>query len=194
VYGNHANTAIQCPEKELTKLYGTAGESTLIELVIGTEKVPVLVHEIACHPVTDRIVHVDFYAVDMKKEVEANVPLRMNGEAVAVKEHGGILVTPTSHLTVKCLPADLPHEIVVDVTVLAEIGSMLAVKDITIPANVKVLETPETVIALIQEARKEEEVAPAAAVPAEGAAATGEGAPAAEGTEGAEKKDEKEEK
>jgi large subunit ribosomal protein L25 len=182
VYGNKTeNVTFQCEIVALTKAYTKAGESTLVELDLGGKKLPVLFHEVKFDPMSDVISHVDFYAVDMNKEVEADVAILFEGESAAVKE-GGILVTTLDSITVRCLPKNLPHNLPIDLSKLVDMESQLTVADIAVPAGVTLLSEPDAVIAIVQEPRPEEvEEAPAAdaaagATPAEGAAA-----PAAEG-------------
>jgi large subunit ribosomal protein L25 len=129
----------------------------------------------------------------MKEEVEADVHIRFEGESNAVKEFSAILVTALDTVTVRCLPANLPHDLPVDLSKLAEIGSTITVADIVVPEGVEIINNKEDVIAIAQEQRAEEvEVAPVAAEGAEGAPAAegAEGAPAAEGTAAPEAKKE----
>ncbi len=188
VYGNIENTQIQCDENVLMKAFVHAGESTLVDLDIAGTKVPVLFHTIDFDPVSDRISHVDFYAVNMKKELETHVALRFEGEAPAVKEMSAIIVTVIDQVTVRCLPANLPHDLTVSLDKLVDFDSSITVADIKVPEGVTILEEPDTVIAIAQQPREEEkeEVAAPAAV-AEGAAPAADGA-AAPAAEGAEKK------
>jgi large subunit ribosomal protein L25 len=181
VYGNKTeNVTFQCEIVALTKAYTKAGESTLVELDLGGKKVPVLFHEVKFDPMSDNISHVDFYAVDMNKEVEADVAILFEGESPAVKE-GGILVTTLDTITVRCLPKNLPHNLPIDLSKLVDMESQLTVADITVPSGVTLIPEPETVVAIVQEPRPEEvEEAPAAdaaaaATPAEGAAPAAEG-------------------
>ncbi|MBU0767336.1 50S ribosomal protein L25 [Patescibacteria group bacterium] len=198
LYGNDIkNTSLQCTHKEVLKVYIAAGKSTLVELDTGSKKVPVLFHDIAFHPVSDKIIHVDFFAVDMKREIEAKVPIIHQGESPAVKDLGGILITPHDHVTVKCLPTLLPHEIIVNIDQLKEFGATLTVADLEVAEGVVIAEEPETVIATVQEPRKEEvkevpvEVAEGA-VEGEAGGDKAEGAvEKAEGGEGDKKKEEK---
>ncbi len=186
VYGNMPNTLLQCDEKTLMKAYATAGESTLVELDVAEKKVPVLFHALDFDPVSDRVIHVDFLAVDMKKEVEAEVPLRLTGIAPAAKELAAIIVTPTDHVTVKALPSNLPHDIEVDLTILVAFHDTITVANLKVPSGVTIVDPPETVLVVAQQPREEEVeekpvVAEGEVVPgAEGAAAV-PGAPVAEG-------------
>lgn len=182
VYGNKTeNISFQCEIVPLTKAYTRAGESTLVELDVNGKKVPVLFHDVKFDPVTDVISHVDFYAVDMNKEVEADVSIHFEGESAAVKE-GGILVTALDSITVRCLPKNLPHNLPVDLSKLVDMESQLTVADIVVPNGVTLLSEPDTVIALVQEPRPEEvEEAPAAEGAAAAAPADGAAPAAAEG-------------
>jgi len=175
LYGNDIkNTQLVCEYGDLYKTYVKAGESTLVDLDADGKSVPALFHAIDFDPVTDKITHVDFYAVDMKKEIETKVPISFEGESLAVKDLGGVLVTSVDHLTVKCLPTNLPKNLSVSLESLNEFTDTLAVSAVTIPDGVTVSEDPEMVIATVQEPRKEEEVVPVVA----------EGEEAGEGAEG----------
>lgn len=181
VYGNlDANVLVSMDEVELRKTYIKAGESTLVQLDVDGKTIPVLFQSIDLDPVSDRMIHVDFYAVNMKEEVEADVHIKFEGEAPAVKDFSAVLVTALHEVTVKALPANLPHDLPLDLSKLTELEATLTVADLVAPEGVTILNDPEEVIVIAQTPREEEpEEAPA---PAEGA----EGAPAAEGAAPAE--------
>jgi len=185
LYGNDTENAhMQCERSVLEKAFQQAGESTLVELDTGSKKVPVLFHAVEFEPVSGAIMHVDFYAVDMKKEIEARVSIVLEGEAPAVEELGGILITPYDHVTVKCLPTALPQHLTVSIEALVEFGSRLVVGDITVPEGVAISDDPETVIATVQEPRKEEEIEPTPVEGEEAEGAEGEEGEKVEGEEG----------
>lgn len=181
VYGHGLeSTAVTCDLQALHKAFVKAGESTLVELDLNGKKVPVLFKDITFDPVSGYETHADFYAVNMKEEIETKVPVRIVGEAPAIKDLGAILVTPLLEVTVKCLPSDLPHELEVSIASLMQFGESVSVKDIQLPKGVQILEEGDIMLAAVQEPRKEEVVvvaAPTEAVAADGAAA----APGAEG-------------
>ena len=197
VYGSiDGNLHLEIDATALHKTYNKAGSSTLVELEIGGKKVPVLFKEVTFHPVTDRELHADFYAVNMKEEIEAPVPVKFEGESPAVKELSAILVTGHDTVRVKCLPADLPRSLHVSINGLAALHDVLTVKDLQLPKGVKVMDAPETVLMSVQEQRKEEVIETVVAAPvdgaapaagAEGAAAPGAEGAAAPGAEGAQK-------
>lgn len=194
LYGNDTeNIALICTHKDVLKAYAKAGKSTLIDLDAGGKKVPVLFHALDFDPVTDNIIHADFYAVDMKKEIEAEVPIKFEGEAPAVKELGGIFFVPQDQVKVKCLPINLPHELIANIETLVEFGDALHVSIIQVPEGVVILDDPEAVIATVQEPRKEEVIEAASAEIEEGAEAVSAADDAggeAKGDEGEEKKEE----
>lgn len=189
VYGNvDSNVLVAMDEVELKKAYIKAGESTLVQLDAEGTVIPVLFHSIDQDAVSDRMIHVDFYAVNMKEEVEANVHIHLTGESQAMKD-GAILVNALHEVTVKALPANLPHELTADLAKLAVFGDTITVADLIVPDGVTIINDGEEVIAIAQQPREEEkEEAPVAAEGAEGAPAA-EGAAPAEGaaTEGEKK-------
>ncbi len=185
IYGNKVeNTLVHIEEIALKKAHMKAGESTVVELDVDGKMIPALFHDIDLDPVSDRMIHVDFYAVDMKKEVEAEVHVRMENESPAVKD-GAILVTALHTVMVKALPANLPHDLALDLSKLADMGGTLTAADLIMPTGVTLLTEADSVIVIAQEPREEKEEAPAP-VEGEAAAAEGAAAPAAEGAAPAE--------
>lgn len=159
------------------KIFAKAGENTVIELDIEGQKAPVLIHDVQYDPVSDRISHVDFYLVDMTKEVTTKVPVKCIGLAPAVKNLGGILTVHKHEITVRCLPKDLIPVIEVDVTSLENFHSSIHLKDLKFPPTLKIMDSLEDTIVNVRPPKIEEEEAK----PAEAAAA----APGAEGAAGA---------
>jgi large subunit ribosomal protein L25 len=143
---------------DFKRAYDKAGESSLIELETGDKKVNVLVHDTQVDPMSGKFSHIDFFQVNMKEEVETEIPLEFVGEAPAVKELGGVLVKSLDEVTVKCLPADLPEKFEIDIAKLATFDDSISVKDLNIPERVELLTDPETVIVSVQEPRTEEEL------------------------------------
>ncbi len=160
VYGPGVkNFSVQVDEKEFKKVFRKAGESSLIELSIEgeKEKKPVLIHEMQKDPVSDKIIHVDFYQADLKEEVEVAVPLVFEGSAPAEKDLGGTLNKNMLEIEVKALPQNLPHEIVVNVDSLKTFEDHILVKDLVLPKEVTVLKKPDEIVASVLAPRKVEE-------------------------------------
>lgn len=145
---------------DFSRAFKTAGESTLIELALdGKKPVNVLVHDVATHPLTGRIMHIDFYQVNMKEEIETDIHLEFIGESEAVKALSGVLIRSLEAVKVRCLPSDLPHALTVDLSQLATFDDAIKVKDIVLPKGVEMLDDIETVIATVAPPRTEAEMA-----------------------------------
>lgn len=140
VYGGKENHNIKISKPVFEKLFVTAGESTIIDMVIdGKKGLPVVVKDFQRHPTTHEITHVDFYEVDMTKEIVASIPLVFIGEAPAVKMLGGSLSANINEVEIKCLPANLIHEIKVDLSILDELEKGIHVKELELPQNVSIV-------------------------------------------------------
>lgn len=162
VYGhNFEAVPIKIKYIDFEKVFKKAGESTLINLKIGGKEEPAVIKDIQKDPVTDRIIHADFYKVNLKEKIKAKIPLVMIGESEAVK-NGGILVKTVNELEVEALPQDLPHELKIDISGLKNVGDHILIKDISISGEVKIEAGPDDIVALIQAPREEaiEEAAP----------------------------------
>lgn len=156
VYGPKIETkSIAISSAEFHKLWKSAGESTVITLEIEGGNQDVLIHDIARNPVTDAIIHVDFYAVDQNKPVSINVPIEFVGTAPAVKEFGGVFMKIAHEIGIEALPKDLPHGIEVDISGLVALEDQIKASDIKLPSGVTLTVDPEEVIALVTAAKEE---------------------------------------
>ncbi len=182
VYGkNIPSESIAIKSMEFKKVLTEAGETGLIELTVDGTMSPVLIHTVQKHAVTRELLHVEFYHVDLKEKVHTKVPLVQVGEAAAVTQKQGVLLTLLTEVEVEALPAELPEKIEVDVTALSEVDQELKVSDLTIPAGVTLLtEGTLSVVkvgALVSKEAEQQEAAETAAAEtataeaAEGAAA-----------------------
>ncbi len=163
LYGPHEETiSLTVDAKEFGMVLKEAGESTVVTLKTSGGDKSVLIHEIQYDPVKDVPVHVDFYAVDMKKEVEVAIPLEFVGVSPAVKGLGGNLVKVMHEMTVRGLPANLPAMLEVDITTLAELDSVITASEVALPDGIASALGADEVIASISVAKEEEEDAPVA--------------------------------
>lgn len=144
--------SLSCTEFE--KIFKTAGESTVITLTGLAEDKDVLVQDILYHPVTSAPLHVDLYAIERGKKVVVHVPLEFIGEAPVIKL-GGVLTKVLYELEIEAMPKDLPHEIIVDVSSLADFDSHLTVSDLLIPTGVTVLNDPADTVVVASEVIEE---------------------------------------
>jgi len=144
---------------DLSRLLKKSGESVIIDLLIdGKNGRNVLIHELQKNAVNGRYVHVDFYQVNMAEKIEAEVHFEFIGESPAVKALGGVLVKSMDKVEVKCLPADLPSNIEVDISAIETFEDHVCVKDLKISDKVEIEIDPETVVALVTPPRSEEEL------------------------------------
>ncbi|MCW1888393.1 MAG: 50S ribosomal protein L25 [Candidatus Moranbacteria bacterium] len=142
-----------------SKVYKVAGHSSVVTLEGAKKNLGVIIQEIQLHPLSGRFSHVDLYQVHMDEALEAQIPLVFTGTAAAVRELGGMLVKTLEEVEVSCLPKDLPHEIEVDIQTLATFEDNIKIKDIKLPKGVTMLVDAETVVALVEAPRSEEEMA-----------------------------------
>lgn len=160
IYGREIKSeSLWIDNLEFSKLLKKSGESTMISLKIDDkEERNVIIYEIQRDPITRKIIHSDFFQVKMDEEIETEVELVYIGESPAVKELGGVLVKSLDEVTVKCLPADLPSEINVDISKLKSFDDYIYIKDLPISSKIKIDLEPDTVVALVSPPRTEEEL------------------------------------
>ncbi len=160
VYGNGIkNVSIEVEYEEFRKVLLAAGESSLISLKIEgeTKERPVLVHDMRKDYVTDKFIHLDFYQAALDQEVEVSVPLIFEGVSLAIKDLGGTLVKEAQEIKVKALPQNLPHDIKIDISVLNTFDDEIKVKDLKVPAGVKIMRGAEEMVAKVVAPAKVEE-------------------------------------
>jgi len=167
------NRHLAVPAREAAAAYKTAGEHTVVTLVVdGAERIPAVFADIQQDYRAGMVRAIDFHYVRMNEKMQADVPIRLVGDAPAKKEGFPILLV-LSEIELEALPNRMPHELVVDVTGLATPGQTIYVRDLIVPAEVKVRASEDAAIVTVGEKTKEEVAAPApAAAPAAGAVAT----------------------
>ena len=158
--------------KELERVYAEAGESTVVYLNVNGQDHPTIIHDIVRDALSDKFLHADFYKVRLDEKIHAKIQLNFIGESPAVKGLSGILVKNMSEIEVEGFPQDLPHQIDVDISDMAELRSHIQIKDLPISSKLEVKAEPEAIVALIQEPISEEELkaqleAPTVAAPEE---------------------------
>ncbi len=158
LYGHKINNVhLSVNQIDFEKVLRKAGESTIIELLLPSgEKRNVLIQEVDRHYLTSKPIHVDFYEVSMTEKLTATVQIEFIGEADAVKVLGGTLVKVINEVEVECLPADLPHQIDVDISVLKTFSDQILVKDLKVSDKVEIKADPEEMVATVQQPRNME--------------------------------------
>lgn len=160
---------IELEAKETTHIMNNLTGSTLVKLVVDKKTYSVLLRDLQRDSIRRTILHADFYAVPADRAIRVHVPLTLSGESAAVRDFNGILVHTLNELEVECLPKDLVTEIAVSLESLEKIGDSIEIKDIPLPAGIRVLMDPdETVVTVTAQMAEEEVEAPVAAeVPTE---------------------------
>jgi large subunit ribosomal protein L25 len=183
VFGHNLDSeTLQATTAELERVVALAGSTRLVALQTeGKKPRMAFIREVQRTPVGGGLFHVDFYQVNMHEPIKAEIPLRLVGDAPALKTKGRILVHPIGHIEVESLPGNLPASITVDLSVLLELHDAIHIRDIKVEPEVTVLSEPDQLVAKVSEIsiKAEEVIAAPAAAAAEAAPAEG-AAPAAE--------------
>jgi large subunit ribosomal protein L25 len=167
VYGARVeNTMLSVSSVDFEKILKSAGESSTILLEIKgdegkkaetSKKVDVLIHDVQVDPVKGFPIHIDFLAIDMNKSIKVTIPIEFIGIAGAEKNSLGVLVKVMHEVEIEALPKDLPHNITVDISTLANLDDQIHAKDIALPKGVKMITEGDEVVALIAMIKEETE-------------------------------------
>ena len=157
------------PKALLRILHSESGANTLINLKFDGRESRVMVKEYQLDPVTNQLLHADFYQLAMDRVITVTVPVIVKGEPVGVKQQGGLLDFVTRDLQVQCLPTDIPEHIDIDVSELM-LHQAIRLRDLPVNPKFKVLNEPDTMLVHVvmpkAEESKETEAAEAAVAPA----------------------------
>ncbi|MDY6904909.1 MAG: 50S ribosomal protein L25 [Thermodesulfobacteriota bacterium] len=141
VYGYHKETqSLTVNLKEWRNLLNDISSQSLISLVIDgdtAQQKTVMIKDLQRHPVSQKFVHADFYEVDMKKEIVVSIPVHTSGTSKG-EEEGGTLQIIRRELDVRCLPANIPESIEIDVSNL-EIGDAIHVEELETEEGVELV-------------------------------------------------------
>lgn len=133
------NIVVQAPALPLEKIFENVGRTTVFNLEIqspeGTETHPVLIWDVQRHPYKKQFLHIDYYGVDLDKEVKVDVPVEFVGTAKGVKL-GGVLETYREYVHLGAKPMDMPKKITIDVSDM-NIGDVIDIANLELPPNVR---------------------------------------------------------
>jgi len=150
VYGGDKPVHFSAPELSFKNLIYTPDVHTVVIALEDGSKVNAILQDIQFHPVTDRILHMDFYQIYDDKEVMMEIPVRVTGNSRGVR-NGGVLRIVTRKLRVKALPANLPDFIEADITEM-KIGEKMYITDVN-SDNFIIQHTDNTVICQVRTSR-----------------------------------------
>ena len=184
LYGGGEPLHFSAPELDFSKLVYTPNAHTVEITLEDGSKIAAIMQDIQFHPLTDRILHVDFYQLFDDKEVSMNIPVRIEGAAPGVLNSGGVLSRNKRKLRVKALPANLPDFIIADISKL-ELGNKLYTSELQSdkytflhPDNTVVCQVRTSRASIIEEEVETEATEEGAEAPKEGAEAPKEGSDA----------------
>lgn len=178
IFGHkEASQAVQVEALAFEALRRTHRSKGILSLrMTGSNNVQTaLIRHIQRDPRSGKILHIDFFRVSLTERITVKIPLRITGEAPAVKNEGGVLLHLLDTLEVECAAQDIVEYIEVDVSSLNEIDDIIHARDIQIPLSYTLITEPDEGIAKVAATRAE-----AAEVAVEAEAAASAQAPAAE--------------
>ncbi|MGI6488242.1 MAG: 50S ribosomal protein L25 [Syntrophomonadaceae bacterium] len=157
VYGlGRENAHISLDERTLLKLFREHGSRGILSLQLANgEPAMVLIREVQRHPISGKILHIDFLRIRMDEKLTSMVPIFVHGEEEIAKK-GGVLQVGIKEVELECLPADLPDSLHADVSDL-DIGDTITLSDIEIPDRVELLSEFDSMVATVLLPTMEEE-------------------------------------
>jgi large subunit ribosomal protein L25 len=137
---------------------GSFGQFILNLVIQNGKKMtkPAIIKELQTHPVSGNLIHIDFYEVDMKRQIKVMVPVVTTGKSVGIEE-GGLLNIVRRELEVFCLPGDIPEAIEIDISELG-IGDSIHLEDVPLGENVEVSTDVNYTVVTVLSPKVEEEV------------------------------------
>jgi large subunit ribosomal protein L25 len=159
-------------------LSGPAGVNTVLDLTVDGKVYPAIVKELQRHPVRRTVSHVDFLQVNLSEELTIAIPVRLEGEAKAVIDEGGLVDPAVDHIEVRTTPGNIPNEIVIDITDMT-MDTVITLGDIKLPAGVTAVAEPDMAVVTVLVTRAEEAAEVSEDESGEGEAGEGESGAAA---------------
>jgi large subunit ribosomal protein L25 len=173
IYGQGSSISVELDAHEFSNGIKGVTESTIVQVDVNGKNHDTFVKATQRDIRNGKILHVDFYEIEIGKPLRARVPLRIFGSPIGVRD-GGVLETAIHAIEVECLPKDLPPRIEVDIGGL-KVNQTIHVRDLALGNDVKLISGADQVVALVKFAKAEVVVE---AAPEEAAAGTATGAAA----------------
>ncbi len=141
------NKAQALQVNELEFLHALKVGNQLIELKIDGKKQKALIKDIQFHPVTEKVVHIDFQGVSMSEIVQVSVQLNFIGTPLGVKEDGGLFEVHMHDIEIKCKASDIPHELDFNIEKLV-VGDTIHISDLDF-GDLEIVSNPEMIVAAV---------------------------------------------
>ena len=123
---------------------------------VGGNEQNVIFKSVQYHPVTEQIIHIDLYGVDMNKSISIKIPITYLGTPVGVTADGGVLITNLNEIEILCLPSDIPDNIEVDISDVA-LGENIQAGDVSLGEKFELVTMTDTALMSVTHAAIEEE-------------------------------------
>lgn len=140
-YQKNDSKSLQVNELEFIHILRAGNQ--LINLSIEGKKKKALIKDIQFHPVTEKVVHIDFQGVSMSEVVQVSVQLNFVGSSIGVRE-GGILEVNMHEIDIKCKASDIPHQLDISIEDL-NIGDNIHVKELSF-GDLEIVSSPDMLI------------------------------------------------
>lgn len=150
---------LQANAIDVERILRKGGTTQLVDLEITGEKRPVkvLIREVQRHPVKRFLLHVDFVQVSLREKLEVEVPIVLVGKSPAVAAGVGTVNQVLDTVAVRCLPADIPSHIEVDLSMLTQEHDVIRAEDLSLPERVELAEEPDAAVVVLEYLTAEEE-------------------------------------
>lgn len=132
-------------------------EANIFAINVGGDNRNVLFKSVQYHPVTEEIIHMDLYGVNMKQTVTVKVALNLVGDSIGIKEQGGVLNQTSQEIEVTCLPSAIPNIVEIDITNL-NVGDSISAGEIKLDESIKLYSSADMLIVSVTLPTKEVEV------------------------------------
>lgn len=130
IYGKKCpSTPLSVDTSDLLRVFREAGFSHIVNLTLDGKKHQAIIHDVDVHPVSGQFVHVDFLAVNATDKLTVTVPITLSGESQAARD-GAVIDHVMQDIEIRCLPADIPAEIIADISKLEKVGDSLHISDL----------------------------------------------------------------
>jgi len=171
VYGaKKESVAVSVDPKQISKiLRSESGHNTIFDLDLGQEKTKAMIVDWHYEPLKGKLLHIDLKRIAMDEKIRVKVPIHLTGEAMGVKQQGGILDQVLREVEIECLPGDIPSSLNVDVSQMA-FGHVLRVSDLPHGGTLKFITDENQTVAHVTSVKEEAAPAPEAAAAEAGAA------------------------
>tara|TARA_B100001123_G_scaffold443185_1_gene588621 strand:- start:108 stop:806 length:699 start_codon:yes stop_codon:yes gene_type:complete len=149
-----SNILFQIEESEIRN--AIQSQANIFTVQVGGKEQNVIFKSVQYHPISEKIIHIDLYGVDMSKAISIKIPISFIGTPVGVQSEGGVLITSLNELEISCLPSDIPDNIEIDISEV-ELGANIQAGVVELDEKLSLVTPSDSTIVSVTHAAKEEE-------------------------------------